>query len=75
MEELLEILSDMKPEVDFEEAKDLVEEGYLTSFDLVMLISRISQEMDVTIPANEIVPENFQSVETIYALIKRLDEE
>lgn len=75
MEELLEILQDINPEADFENSQDLMGEGYITSFDMVMVVNNISQELGVTIPANEIVPENFKTVQTIWALIQRLDEE
>ena len=76
MEELLEILGDLHPEVDFTTAKDLVTGGILDSFDIVSLISEINEEFDVTIGAAELTPENFASAETIYALIKaKLDDE
>lgn len=75
MEELLEILSDINPEADFENSDDLMGEGLLTSFDMVVLVSRINQELGISIPANEIIPENFKSAETIYALMERLDED
>ena len=75
MEELLEILKDINPDVDFKTCEDLIGEGYLTSFDMVVLVSNISQEMGVTIPANEIIPENFRSAESIYALIQKLEED
>ena len=76
MEELLEILGDLHPEVDFGTAKDLVTGGILDSFDIVTLISEINEAYDVTISAAELTPENFASAETIYALIKaKLDDE
>ena len=72
MNELIEILNDLHPEVDFTTAKDLVTGGILDSFDIVSLIS----EFDVTIGAAELTPENFASAETIYALIQsKLDDE
>lgn len=75
MEQLLEILSDLHPEVDFEECDTLLDDGILDSFDIVSLISEINEEFDVVISAEHIIPENFNSAEALYALIERLEEE
>ena len=75
MEKLLLILKNMHPEVDFDAATDLIGEGILDSLDIVTLITEINSEFDVSIPAEEVVPENFASAEAIFALIERLDEE
>ena len=61
--------------MDFESCDTLIDDGILDSFDIVTLIAEINDEFDVTIPAEEIVPENFNSAETIWNLIQRLDEE
>ena len=75
MEKLLEILNRLHPDVDFTEVEDLYDEGVLDSLDMVRLVTEIGQAFDVSIPAEELVPENFQNVNTILALIERLDEE
>ena len=75
MEKLLEILSSLHPEVDFENTSDLVDDGILDSLDIVALVTEIDAEMGVSIPAEEIVPENFNSAEALMTLIERLDEE
>ena len=75
MERLIEILKDLHPEVDFSAATDLIGDGILDSLDIVTLITEINSTFDVSIPAEEIIPENFASAEAIYALILRLDEE
>ncbi|MBE6546747.1 MAG: acyl carrier protein [Ruminococcaceae bacterium] len=75
MEKLLEILTSLHPDVDFSEAEDLVDDGILDSLDIVTLVTEIDSEFDVTIPAEEIVPENFNSAAALWALIERLDEE
>lgn len=75
MNELLEILSDLHPEVDFETCDTLIDEGILDSFDIVTIIAEVNEEFDVVIPAEEIVPENFNSAEALYALIERLADE
>ena len=75
MEKLLEILNSLHPDVDYAEIDDLYEEGALDSLDMVRLVTEIAREFDVQIPAEELLPENFQNVNTIMALIERLDEE
>lgn len=69
MDELLEILRDLHPDVDFEHCDDLVDGGILDSFDIVTLITEINDTFDVAISANEIVQENFNSAEALYELI------
>ncbi len=74
MEELMRILKEMHPEVDFDTANDLIGDGVLDSLDIVTLITEINSAYDVNIPAEEILPENFSSAKAIYDLITRLDE-
>ena len=75
METLLNILNGLHPDVDFEAIDDLYDEGVLDSLDMVRLVTEIGMEFDVQIPPEELIPENFQNVNTIWALIERLDEE
>ena len=75
MEELIKILKDLHPDVDFETCTTLIDDKILDSFDLVTVISEISEEFDVVIPAEEIVPENFNSAQALYALIKKIEDE
>lgn len=75
MNELLEILQDLHPEVDYETCDTLIDDKILDSFDIVTIISEISENFDVVIPAEEIVPENFNSAQALYELIERLGDE
>ena len=75
MEALLEILKELHPEVDFETCDTLIDDKILDSFDIVTIISEINAEYDVAIPAEEIIPENFNSAEALYDLIERLQDE
>ncbi len=75
MEELLEILRDLHPDVDFESEEHLVDDGILDSLDIVSLIAEISDNFDVSITAKDIVPENFNSAQALLALIQRLEDE
>ncbi len=74
MEELMRILGELHPDVDFNTADNLIGDGVLDSLDIVTLITEINSAYDVSIPAEEILPENFRSAKAIYDLITRLDE-
>lgn len=75
MEKLLEILSDLHSDVDFETEENLIDDGILDSMDIISLITEISDEYDVTITAKDINPANFNSAKALYALIQRLEDE
>ena len=61
MDELIEILENLHPEVDFETCTTLIDDKILDSFDIISIISEINETFDVVIPAEEIIPENFNS--------------
>lgn len=75
MEELLDILREMHPDVDFAAEEHLIDNGILDSMDIVSLITEIGEAFDVTITARDIVPENFNSAQALYELIQRLEDE
>ncbi len=75
MEELLEILKEIKPDVNFENNKNLIDDDILDSFDIVTIVAAIDKEFDIQITAKDILPENFNSVEAIYNLIQKIEEE
>ena len=75
MDELLDILSELHPDVNFEEEDALIDDEILDSFDIVTLVTEIGELMDVTIGAKDITPENFNSADALYDLIERIREE
>ena len=75
MEQLIESLTSLHPDVDFENNDSLIDDGILDSLDIVTLVTEINAEFDVTIPAEEIIPENFNSAAALMELIEKLDEE
>lgn len=72
MDKLIAILSDLHPDVDFETETGLIDNGILDSFDVVTIVAEVDDTFDVQIPAEELIPENFNSAESLYALIQRL---
>ncbi len=75
MEEIIEILQDLHPDVDFETCDTLIDDKIIDSFDIVTIISEINENFDVVIPAEEIIPENFNSAKALSELVKRLSDE
>lgn len=71
MERLLEILKELHPNVDFETQKSLFDDRILDSFDIVTLVTELSDAFDIELDASDMVPENFNSVDAIWEMVKR----
>jgi len=65
------LLSELRPEFDFKQEANFIEEGMLDSFDLVNLVTDLENAFGITIDGMEIIPENFSSIESIEYLIKK----
>ena len=72
MENLLEILQRVRPDVDFKNETLLIDDGILDSMDVVSIISELDDEFGVQVRINELIPDNFNSVEAIWNLIQNL---
>ena len=70
MEKILEILNDIRPDVDFNEETNLVDGGILDSFDIVSIISELNDAFDIHIRVTDLKPENFNSLEAIGQLVE-----
>ena len=75
MDELLEILNDIQPGVDFEHETHLIDDHLLDSLSIISLIAELEDEFDITVPAVEIIPANFNSAKAMWSMIQRLQEE
>jgi len=75
METLLNILSELHPEVDFENETGLIDNKILDSFDIVTIVAEIDGEFDVQIGADQLIPENFNSAKALWALVEKLMDE
>jgi acyl carrier protein len=71
---LLQLLREEFPEVDFECSDALVDDGILDSLTITGVISAITMEYGISIPYEEIVEENFNSVDAMAAMIERLQD-
>lgn len=74
MEKLMQILQEIRPDIDFENETGLIDDGLLDSFDVVSIISELDDAFGVQIRISELDPENFNSIHTIMALIQKLQE-
>ncbi len=74
-DQILAILNDLVDGVDFETATSLIDDGELSSLDVIQLIGALNDEFDISIPATEIIPDNFNSVAAMEAMVARLMEE
>jgi len=75
MEELIELLSEIKEDVDFENCETLIDDHILDSFDILQIISTLNDNYDISIPASEIIPDNFNSAKALLALVEKLKDE
>ena len=71
----MEILNDLRPDVEFEKETKLIDDGVLDSFDIVSLVSDLNSEFDIEINVMDLEPVNFNSVKAMLELIVRLQEE
>ena len=74
-ETILEILADIIDEDDLDTCTTLIDDGILSSLDIIQLIGALNDEFDISIPATEIIPQNFNSVDAMAAMVARLSEE
>ena len=72
LDAVIEMLSGIRDDVDFATATGLVDDRVLDSFDIQSVISAIDEEFDVAVPAKDIVPDNFNSAEGIYHMVRGL---
>ena len=70
-EKIISILSELRPEFDFSEPVNLIEEGMLDSFDIVTLVDTLDTEYDIVIDGIDIIPENFDSLDSIVRLLQK----
>lgn len=71
MEKIIKILKELRPDVDFEAEKALIDGGILSSFDIMKLIEELSDAYDIDIDTDDIIPENLNSAEGIYRLVQK----
>ena len=74
MKELNVFLKEIFPAIDFEREDQLIGNGVLDSLSMFNLIAALEEEYKISIPFEEILPENFNSMASISSLVNRLEE-
>ncbi|RDU22031.1 acyl carrier protein [Anaerosacchariphilus polymeriproducens] len=74
MKQLLEILEDIQPGVDYENCTTLIDDGVLDSFAILSIVSELEEEFDISITPVEIIPDNFNSAKALWDMVQRLKE-
>lgn len=75
MQELLDILNDIKPGIDFEHETGLIDKGMLDSLTIITIVSELNDTFDITISVMDLIPDNFNSAAAMMAMIERLQDE
>ncbi len=75
MEKFIDLLKDIKDDVDFENCTNLVDGKLIDSFDIIQIVMMIEEEYDVKVSAADIIPINFNSAESLYKLVQKLVDE
>lgn len=71
MDKIISILSEIRPEFDFTQSQDFIDDGLLDSFDIVTLVAEIDEKFSISIDGTDIIPENFKNIDTIKALLMK----
>jgi acyl carrier protein len=71
MDNMLNILKEIRPEADFENCSDFIEEGLLDSLDVIKLTSMLDNTFSISIEGEDIVPENYCSIEAMKKLVQK----
>ncbi len=75
MEEILEILQEVRPDVDFLKEERLIDDNILDSFDIITIVGEFNEEFDIEIDVEDLEPENFNTVAAMQELIEKLQSE
>lgn len=70
-EELIEILESIRPDIDFQTAKGMIDDGILDSFDIISIVSEIDETFGIYINVADLVPDNFNTLEGIHKLVEK----
>jgi acyl carrier protein len=71
MKPIAEILKEIRPEFDFTASRDFIADGMLDSYDVITLVAALDKNFGISIQGTDIVPENFQNLQTIETLLRK----
>lgn len=74
MDELKQILEEIRPDLDFEVETKLIDDGILDSFDIISIVGELNMHYEIEINVEDLLPENFNSMSAIFELVTKLQE-
>ena len=72
IDELMRILSEIRPDVDFEHETKLIDDEILDSFDIIAIVGELNETFDIEIDVEDLEPENVNSASAILELVQKL---
>ncbi len=72
MEDLIRIMNEIRPDLDFTKEDKLIDEDILDSFDIISIVSEVNDFFGIEINVNDLLPENFNSAAALYDLIQKM---
>ena len=74
-EQLLQLLEEARPDIDFEKEEKLIDDSILDSFDIIQIVMAMNEAFDIEIQVEDLEPVNFNSIQGMMELITRLQNE
>ena len=74
MDQLLELLEDIQPDADYATCTTLIDDGILDSFAILSIVGELEETFNVSVSPAEIIPENFNSAQALWAMVQRLQD-
>ncbi len=72
MEDLIRIMDEIRPDIDFTKENKLIDDGVLDSFDIISIVSEVNDFFGIELNVNDLLPENFNSAEALFDLITKM---
>ncbi len=72
MEDLIRIMSEIRPDLDFNKEDKLIDDDILDSFDIIAIVSEVNDFYGIEMNVNDLLPENFNSAAALYDLIQKM---
>ena len=74
MDKLLEILGEIRPDIDFINEKNLISDGVLDSFDIIQVVIALNEAYNIDINVEDLEPDNFNTADAMLQLVEKLQE-
>ena len=75
MEDLIRIMTEVRPDIDFSTATTLIDDNMIDSLNIISIVTEVNDFFGIEINVNDLVPENFNSAAALYELVEKLQNE